>query len=104
MGNSMCIGKSGQNTHPTNSIAFDTFDEATHISASATTWSFPAKPYDFPYQTSVLRMTRTDANDLPITQDLEISNIQVEQIKLLEAATPAGLTGLINTAPAAVQK
>merc|ERR1712018_845311 len=84
--NAMCIGRSDQDQNPTNSIAFDTFDifdEATHISATATTWAFPAQPLDFPYQTSVLRLSKSDSNGITITQDLEISNIQVEQIKLL---------------------
>lgn len=106
LNNAMCIGRSDQDTNPTNSIAFDTFDifdEASHISASATTWAFPAQPYDFPYQTSVLRLSKPDANGITITQDLEISNIQVEQIKLLEGGI-AELNPLINNAPAAVQK
>jgi len=103
--NAMCIGRSDQDQNPTNSIAFDTFDifdEATHISATATTWAFPAQPLDFPYQTSVLRLSKSDSNGITITQDLEISNIQVEQIKLLEAGI-AELDPLINNAPAAVQ-
>merc|ERR1712025_42586 len=104
--NAMCIGRSDQDQNPTNSIAFDTFDifdEATHISATATTWAFPAQPLDFPYQTLVLRLAKADSNGITITQDLEISNIQVEQIKLLEAGI-GELDSLINNAPAAVQK
>merc|ERR1712025_895307 len=100
--NAMCIGRSAQDQFVENSIAFDTFDifdEATHMTATSSTWDLASDDFDTPYKTTLLRMTKLDSNNLPITQDLEISNIQVEQIKILEGGTISELLPLINSAP-----
>jgi len=86
MENSMCIGKSDQSEGVKNSLAFDTFDifdETSHMTATASTYSV-ATQKDAPYDTRVLRMKKEDPNGVEIMQDLEISNIQIEQINILE--------------------
>jgi hypothetical protein len=103
---SFCVGRSDESDLLTNSFAFpgfDIFDEASHQSATASAFDTDSK-VDSPYLTSTLRLSKLDPNGQTITQDLEISNIQVEQITLLEAleSLPAGLEPLQNNA-AAVQ-
>merc|ERR1712141_827540 len=80
---------------------FDIFDEASHQTATASAFDTTTK-VDSPYLTSTLRLTKLDPNGQTITQDLEISNIQVEQITQLEDLDPipAGLEPLQNTADA----
>lgn len=106
LGGSFCVGRSDENPLLTNSNAFpgfDIFDEASHQSATASAFDTSLK-VDSPYLTSTLRLSKLDPNGQTITQDLEISNIQVEQIKRLEAleSIPAGLEPLQNS-DAAVQ-
>jgi hypothetical protein len=97
--NAMCIGKSAQDEGPTNSVAFSTFDifdETTHMLAVSSTYNTATNP-DAPYNTSILRLKKFDPNDVEITQDLEISNIQIEQIKLLEGGSISELQNVINS-------
>merc|ERR1712025_812440 len=105
--NAMCIGRNDQDQLVTNSEAFtgfDIFDEASHMTATVTHNTYDASTVkDAPYQTQVLRMTKLDPNNNQITQDLEISNIQIEQIKILEAGGISELLNVINDIDSVVQ-
>merc|ERR1711990_883623 len=101
---SFCVGRSDEGDALTNSYAFpgfDIFNEASHQTATASAFDTTTK-IDSPYLTSTLRLSKLDPNGQTITQDLEISNIQVEQITLLESLDPipAGLEPLQNNANA----
>merc|ERR1719195_1895617 len=57
---------------------------------------------DSPYQSAEYTLSRNDVNGAPITQVLEISNIQTEQINQLETLSTAGLEPLVNGGEIAV--
>jgi len=101
MKTSMCIGKTAESSGATSSFAFgslDIFDEASHqvgaLNAIDTTTAV-----DSPYQSRAYTLSKNDVNNSPITQVVEISNIQAEQIELLEtvANSEPGMTTLTGT-------
>merc|ERR1711953_770792 len=102
---SMCIGKSAESFGKENSFAFsdgtfDIFDEDSHMIAVT---AFDATTdIDSPYQSAEYTLSRNDVNGAPITQVLEISNIQTEQINQLETVSTAGLEPLVNGGEIAV--
>jgi len=100
---SFCIGKSEESEGYKNSLAFpdfDIFDEDSHQDASATAFVVGDK-IDSPYLTSTLRLSKSDPNGQTIQQDLEISNIQIEQIQRIKQKSdndelPVGMTSLLT--------
>lgn len=102
---SFCVGRSDEADGLTNSFAFpgfDIFDEDSHQSASANAYNL-LDAVDSPYLTSTLRLSKSDPNGQTIEQDLEISNIQIEQIQQIKVLSesnslPAGMTNLISGA------
>merc|ERR1711990_966603 len=96
---SMCIGKSAESFGKENSSAFsngsfDIFNEDTHMIAVT---AFDATTdIDSPYQSAEYTLSKNDVNGVPITQVLEISNIQTEQINQLETVSTAGLEPLVG--------
>jgi hypothetical protein len=111
LGGSFCIGKSAESFGETNSqafLGFDIFDEDTHqVAATAGAYDI-VNQIDSPYLTSTLRLSKSDPNGQTIEQDLEISNIQIEQIQQIKALSdannlPAGMQELVASNSVAIQ-